>query len=402
MGGREAGPGYVATWLASQCDLLEQPCIVDPPSFATFKDCTLRQVARISLGGKRFRLKLSNRFNATPTVLGAVRIALTLPGGMTDTNSTLVTFPGGPRDLVLQPGEETWSEPILLAAGAGSELALSLHVHHAHVGTAHRFAFCDTHISQGDQTAAARRADGVACASSFFMAQIDVLCDGPARVVVAFGDSLTDGRGSTHGAHRRYPDQLSDRLRTMPHVMPTSVVNAGIAGNRWTRNVLGPAGRARFERDVLDISGITHAILLLGLNDIGAGYLYSLEFGDAAQCATAAEIIGAMRGAIAAARHRGVEVLLGTLPPCMGSRLYTDGRNAQAHDGEAMRHEINTWIRAQHDTLAVVDVDHALRDPGAPLRQQAMLNSGDALHPNDVGYAVLAEAVMAALAAHPT
>ena len=41
----------------------------------------------------------------------------------------------------------------------------------------------------------------------------------------------------------------------------------------------------------------------------------------------------------------------------------------------------------------MVDIDAALRDPASPRRLAAHFDSGDHLHPNDAGYAAIANAV---------
>ncbi|WP_034263595.1 SGNH/GDSL hydrolase family protein [Actinospica robiniae] len=76
-----------------------------------------------------------------------------------------------------------------------------------------------------------------------------------------FGDSLTNGDGSTPGTHNRFTDHLARRLGC-------SVLNFGIGGNRLLRNGFGAAGLTRFEHDVLGVPGVTHAVVELGVNDL--------------------------------------------------------------------------------------------------------------------------------------
>ena len=198
-------------------------------------------------------------------------------------------------------------------------------------------------------------------------------------VVVAFGDSITDGSQSTPGAHKSYPEQLFARVagRTGPRI---GVVNAGIGGNRWLADDPGPSGTSRFERDVLSVQGITHAILLLGIDDFEVPRLF------ATQPATAQSLIAATMTAMAKARQRGVKVLLGTLLPYKGSSLYNP-------DDDAQRRAYNDWVRQQSGADAVVDFDRALRDPADPLALASQFSSADRLHPNDAGYAAMAAAV---------
>jgi lysophospholipase L1-like esterase len=54
-------------------------------------------------------------------------------------------------------------------------------------------------------------------------------------------------------------------------------------------------------------------------------------------------------------------------------------------------HEVNEWIRGSGEWDAVVDLNRALADPADPDRLHPAYDFGDHLHPNDAGYAVMAE-----------
>ena len=101
---------------------------------------------------------------------------------------------------------------------------------------------------------------------------LDVANGATPRVVVAFGDSITEGVGAddAQALPARYPDRLATRLRERPGSAGSfAVLNAGIAGNRLLADGVGPSGVERFGRDVLAQSGVTHAVILIGINDIG-------------------------------------------------------------------------------------------------------------------------------------
>jgi len=90
------------------------------------------------------------------------------------------------------------------------------------------------------------------------------------------------------------------------------------------------------------------------------------------------------------ARAAGLRVYLGTLPPFGDSLYYTD-------EGETTRQALNTWILANKDVTGVIEFDRLLRDPANAELFDARYDSGDHLHPNDAGYAAMAEKVNHAL-----
>jgi lysophospholipase L1-like esterase len=215
-----------------------------------------------------------------------------------------------------------------------------------------------------------------------FLSEVEVESASAAPVIVAFGDSITDGFHSTIGANRRWPDRLAERLAAS-HQGQTAVVNAGLGGNRLLSaghiSIFGVAALARFDRDVLSIPGATHVVVLEGVNDLGALPAPAPE-----------ALIAGYRQIIVRAHEHGIKVILGTILPYGGAAYYRP-------DGEAARQTVNSWIRTQHEADGVVDFDAAIRDPNEPTRILKAMQSGDWLHPNDEGYRVLGDAVPLAL-----
>ena len=203
----------------------------------------------------------------------------------------------------------------------------------------------------------------------------------PGPVIVAFGDSITDGYLSTTGANRRWPDRLAERLTARFPGRAVAVVNAGIGGNRVLSEgaiaIFGQSALSRFDRDVLSVPGATHVIVLEGVNDLGASRTAP---------PTAAELIAGYRQLIARAHAHGLKIIGATILPYGGAGYF-------GAPGEAQRQAINTWIRTGHEFDGVTDLDAATRDPAKPERLRADLQSGDWLHPNDAGYRVMGEAV---------
>jgi lysophospholipase L1-like esterase len=353
------------------------------PAPLPLTNATVRQVAHVSLGGSRIRLKFSNRYGASPLPMEKVRIASSLVHGAIDVGTdTAVTF-GGSSSFTIDPGKDVWSDELDFDLAERDDLAVSMFVAGtADVATEHRFAQRTNYVSTGDATSTPDVTPTAQTISSgYWLTEIDVLRSSPANVIVGFGDSITDGNGSTADANLRYPDQLS-RLALASNARPPelSVVNAGIGGNRWLYDGLGDKASGRFATDALGVSGASHVIILLGINDIGFSVFSSAEE------ASAADIIDAITTATHAAKGARLKVFLGTLLPFAGSLYYTA-------DGETKRGAVNTWIRSNGIADGVFDFDALLRDATDPTKYAASYDSGDHLHPNDAGYAVMAKAV---------
>jgi lysophospholipase L1-like esterase len=200
-------------------------------------------------------------------------------------------------------------------------------------------------------------------------------------VVVAFGDSLTEGNPSIS---RPWPAVLAGRLVRQLGPGAPRVVNAGISGNRLLRDEMGPSGLRRFERDALRRPGVRWVIVLEGINDLGYAGSVDLE----APRVTADELIAAYRQLIARARAAGVKIFGGTLLPFEGA-----GAGYFAPDKEVVRQAVNAWIRGSGELDGVVDFDAAVRDPVRPSRLRAEFDTGDHLHVNAAGQQALGDAV---------
>jgi lysophospholipase L1-like esterase len=203
-----------------------------------------------------------------------------------------------------------------------------------------------------------------------------VLTTGKARAVVTLGDSITDGRGSTTNENNRWPNILARRLLENPGTEHIAVLNQGIGGNCVTRKCLGPSAMDRFNRDVLELSGVKWVVFLEGINDIGSE-----------PTATAQALIDAFAEMADRARDKDITVIGGTIMPCeRNSNYFTE-------ELEAKRKEINDWIRTTDKLDEVIDFDEITRDPANPLRLSPTVDSGDGLHPSVAGHEAMADGI---------
>lgn len=197
-----------------------------------------------------------------------------------------------------------------------------------------------------------------------------------AGAIVTIGDSLTDGARSTMDTNNRWPDHLASRLARAG--IPMAVLNAGIGGNRILDGGVGPGALARFDRDVLAQPGVTHVVVLQGINDIG-------QAGQNPSPSTA-DLIASHQQMIERAHTRGLTIYGATLTPFVGANYWTP-------EGEAKRQSLNDWIRTSKAYDAVLDFDAAVRDPSQPTKLLAQFDAGDHLHLNATGYQALANTI---------
>lgn len=373
---------YYGAWTAAQQNYNESVPQLPAPAKQVFENQTVRQIIRTSLDGEKVRLKLSNLFGSSSVTFAGVHVAISTGGsGVDPTSDTVVTF-NGKNSVTIGIGAEILSDPIPLAVKRLTDVAVSIYVSDAtRVETTHGQATQTTFVSPGNVLAAQSLATAPTTTpeSYYWIAALEVSRSQPANVLVTFGDSITDGAGSTINLGTRYPDQLDNLVKQSGRIN-FSVVNAGLGGNRWLNDFRGPKGISRFDRDVLSIAGVTHTLLMLGINDVG----YAAYAPD--QDATSEQLIAAINQATKKAESQGVKVILGTLLPFQGAFYYTER-------GEAKRQVVNAWIRGNATVQGIVDFDAAMRDPSNPLRLAQIYDSGDHLHPNDAGYARMARAV---------
>lgn len=357
-----------------------------------FQDQSVRQVVRVGLSGSTLRIRLSNAYGDAPLHVTGASIGRAADGAAVQPGTIrTLRFAGSPSATVPARGRVV-SDPLAFPVEARERLTVTLHFKGA-TGPAsyHQVSMTTSYRATGDHH---RDAAPTAFTESvepgfgswYYLEGVEV-ADARARpdAVVAFGDSITDGFGATVDGDDRWTDVLAERLLAAGRARP--VLNAGIGSNKLLTDSAcgGDAGVSRFARDVLEQPRVGTAIVLIGINDI--------QLHDDRMCkvdrddppVTAGRLIAGHRTMIRAAHARGVRIIGATLLPWGGSVNWNV-------DAEAIRGEVNAWIRTGGEYDAVVDFDRAL-DPGGSGRMPDGLHMGDHLHPSPAGYRVMAEAI---------
>lgn len=405
---------WVGTWATSP----------QATSAVSFNNQTLRMIVRVSVGGPMVRVRFSNAYGTQPLVIGAAHIALRAPctliypgylydpgppavqppppGGTCSTlagsaivpsTDRVLTFGGSPSTKVW-PGALAVSDPVELDVPDLADLAISFYLPGSVPGTflitRHGTAKQTSYISApgaGDLSAATvLPADTTLTVSWYFLNTVEVLASKQTGAIVALGDSLTDANVSTQDMNFRWPYELARRLMAQPGNHKMGVLDHGTGGDRvlWD-SIAAPAGgndsgQHRFDRDVIAQPGVTHVIVLLGVNDLRNT---GPPPDNPALVVTADEVISGYTQMIQRAHSAGIEIFGGTLIPWWQSIFTNDNWTLEKW---GKREAINDWIRTSGAFDAVIDFDKCLADPSDPKNMLPIYDSGDHLHPSDLGY----------------
>jgi lysophospholipase L1-like esterase len=365
-----SGMHWVGTWATAPA----------PAEGVALGNQTLRMNARLSIGGKTLRVRLSNAYGVRPLTIGAAHIGLRATGpGIVPGSDRTLTF-GGEASATIAAGALLVSDPVELEVAPLADVAITFFLPGdipASFGITGRYARQTNYISPpGDFSAEAMMPVGRITDDWLFVGGIDVLAPASAGGVVALGDSLTDANISTHDAFCRWPDQLARRLVARDG-RAMGVMNQGLGGNRILHDIRGDSGLRRFDRDVLAQPGVTHVIVVLGTNDLRNRWAKPEEE------VTAEQMIAGLKQMALRAHARGIKIIGGTLMP-FENETFLVGAWTPAR--EAVRQAVNAWVRDGGAFDAVIDFDRGVRDPEHPTRMLPIYDCGDHLHPSDAGY----------------
>ena len=380
----QGGRHWVGTWAAAPA-----PAEGLPP--AGFNNHTIRMNPRVSIGGDRLRVRISNAYGLRPLTIGAARVAVRDTGpAIVQGSDRKLTF-GGRDGTVIAAGAVGFSDPVELPVKPLADLAVSIHLPGEVLPgfqITGRYARQTNYISPpGNFAAETVMPVGNLTDQWFFLCGVDVLASAETGGVVALGDSLTDGNISTIDAYCRWPDQLARRLVERGG-RPVGVMNNGLGGNRILHDLRGDSGLRRFDRDVLAQPGVTHAIVMLGTNDLRNRNAKPEEE------VTGEQMIAGLQQMAVRAHSAGIKIIGCTLTP-FGNETFM--ANAWNPTREKHRVTLNTWIRESGAFDGVADFDAAVRDPQIQTQMREVDDCGDGLHQSDSGYCKLGDAIDLAL-----
>jgi lysophospholipase L1-like esterase len=345
---------WVGTWTAAPA----------PAEGAAFSNHTLRMIPRVSLGGSTVRVRISNACGARPLAIGAATIGLRSTGpALVPGSLRRLTF-GGEPSATVAAGAHVVSDPVALAVAPLADVAVSVHLPEdlpVSFGITGRYARQTNYVSPpGDFSRDEVMPVGRLTDDWYFVCGIDVLAPPGTGAIVALGDSLTDANIATHDGHHSWPSQLARRLIARQAGRPMAVMNQGLGGNRILHDIRGDSGlRNRWRKPEEEIAAPQQ--MITGLTQL------------------------AVRG-----RSRGITVIAATLTPFENETFLPGAWNPAR---ENIRQAVNDWLRKTDVFDAIVDFDRALRDPDHPTRMLAVYDCGDHLHPSDLGYRAMGDAI---------
>jgi len=360
---------------------------VPPPSYG---NRTLRQVLRLSAGGRAVRVRFTNAYGTSALKIASARIALLDEGGQEVPGSSHALSFGGESTIVVPRAAPSLSDAVPMDVPALARLVVSFYLpDEPAVCTCHMTGLDTIQVSAPGDFSSGPFTPQTTGTNRAFIAAVEVDAARTAATVVAIGDSITDGVGSTPKANHRWPDLLAERLVRRGGPV-WGVANQGFSGNRLLADGAGDNALARLDRDVFSLAGVKALIVFEGVNDLGfaSGKLPGMrgKSGTPNEAMAAAPMIVGYRQIAERAHALGIKVYGATIAPYKGAFYWTP-------EGESVRQEINRFIRTAGVFDAVLDFDKVLADPADPAAIRAGLHPGDHLHGNDAGYKALADSI---------
>jgi lysophospholipase L1-like esterase len=385
----QAEARWVATWTAAP----HAPVgTTGPFAAAEYNNVTLSQIVRVSEGGNRLRVRFSNRYGPHPLKIGAARIYRIDDAGNEIPGSAKTLRFGGQDAAVIPVGAPFTTDAVTLDVPDLSRLKVEFYLPEA-TGP------CTCHLTGQDELAVSPPGNFVGKAFTpadkkqfrAFLEGIDVDSPDALGTIVAYGDSITDGVGSTAGANRRWPDVLADRLHAAG--LQWAVANEAISGNRVLSPGMGESALTRFSEDVLSLPHVDYMIVFEGVNDLGIQYGPKNPNSPAAAIPGLAntpidadQMIAGYQQLIARAHLHGIKVIGSPIGPYKGATYWSP-------EGEAARQKINDWIVNGGAFDGVVRLDTAFADPADPQQMRNGYHMGDHLHGSDAGLKAAADSI---------
>jgi lysophospholipase L1-like esterase len=335
---------------------------------------SLRQIVRVSIGGDTIRLKFSNKTCGSSLTMNSVTVAISTGGSNIDVSTIKQLKFNGNTTATIDPNGSLTSDPVAFNLAPNARVAITIYYGQASSSadaTSHAGSRTDSYLLAGDGTTSPDFAGSVVTAHWFTINTIDVKAAQTAGCVAVLGNSITDGYGISGGTQNRWTDMFSQKLLNNTKTQDVGVLNLGIGAT----NVSGTGtttGATRYKKDILAQSGLRWVIIFYGTNDINGG-------------ASAATITGAFQKMIDDAHALNLKVYGATITPFNGNSYYT-----VAH--EAVRNEVNNWIKTAGHYDGYLDFDKVIQDPANTIKMLDIY-ANDYLHPNILGYKTLGESI---------
>jgi lysophospholipase L1-like esterase len=393
VGAKAAGAEpWITTWAATPAPRWaeELPAPFNVPE--VLGDQTVRQIARISVGGDQLRVVLSNEFGARPVTIGSASVALSAGGSAIDPATVKPLTFGGKSSAVIPPGAPLVSDPVDLAVKPLSSVAVSFYLpKRTGITSVHWDGAQTTYVSAtGDQTKDADFKADSTDKSRLLLSRILTTAKPDSSAIVFFGDSITDGACSTADTNNRWPDHIAERLQAEGHP-DVAVVNEAYSGDRVLTNGMGTNALSRFDMSVLSHPRVSTVVMMMGINDIGWPGKDAITPSDPEP--TAEDVIAGYKQIIERAHDHGIRFVGVTLTPFIDTFKGLPTSGYYTPEKEKIREAVNEWIRANTTADGLIDFDKLLEDPKNPNHINPAYDCGDHLHPNDAGYQAMAKAV---------
>ena len=383
---------WITTWAATPAPRWaeELPAPFNVPE--VLGDQTVRQIARISVGGNQVRVVLSNEFGTRPVTIGSASVALSAGGSAVDPASVKALTFGGQASAVIPPGAPLVSDPVDLAVKPLSSVAVSFYLpKRTGIASVHWDGAQTGYISgAGDKTMAPDFTADSTSKSRLLLSRIMTSAKPDSSAIVFFGDSITDGACSTADTNNRWPDHIAERLQAEGHP-DVAVVNEAYSGDRVLTNGMGTNALSRFDISVLSHPRVATVVMMMGINDIGWPGAGAITPSDPEP--TAQDVIAGYKQIIERAHTHGIRFVAVTLTPFVNTFSGTPLAGYYTPEKEKLREDVNAWIRSNKMADGVIDFDKVVEDPANPKHINPAYDCGDHLHPNDTGYQAMAKAV---------
>jgi lysophospholipase L1-like esterase len=375
---------FAVTWGSAQ---VQEVLTDETDTGLTLTNQTVRQVVHTSIGGSVARLRLSNLYGSGPVTISNVNVALSAtnqaPQNIAGSN-VAVTF-GGATSVTIPANQIVTSDNINFPVPTLGDVSISYFFPSPvpTTLTVQDFTEQTTFFVNGNMSSAQNFAALGTSQRTFYLYGLDVQQPSGAGTLVGMGASITHGDHSNGSANHRWTNVVASRA--IAAGFDLGVDNQGLSGghSQGDPSMFGPGATERFGTDVLAQPGvkfITYSDFLI--NDEGNGANVPL-----------ADEESFLESAISQSHAQGIKVICSTLTPAGGPNP------GWSQAAQTILDAYNTFVKSTSSNCdAVFDQFTVMLDPNTPDTPGASstpqintpFSNLDGVHPNDVGYQVLA------------